>query len=340
MEKIIRIGTRESQLAVWQAEQVKSLLAQHGYTSELVYIKSEGDIDLKTPLYEMGVQGIFTKSLDVALLNDTIDIAVHSMKDVPTQLAKGIVQAAVLKRASYRDVLVPHPDLKDVQKIFGRGILEIERGFTSVEGSKTKETRHTEHIDTGGKANAIIATSSIRRKAQWLNRFPHHTIETLRGNVNTRLRKVKESNWHGAIFAKAGLERIDLLPEKSIELDWMLPAPAQGAIIVVCREDDEHCLNACINFNDINTALCTKIERDFLRALLGGCSTPISGLAEIKNNEVHFTGNILSPNGKLIAGLNSIDLIARAHEMGINAANHLLSTGGKSIADSIRNATK
>ena len=110
--------------------------------------------------------------------------------------------------------------------------------------------------------------------------------------------------------------------------------------MVVCREDDDHCLNACIHFNDVNTALCTRIERDFLRTLLGGCSTPISGLAEIKNNEVHFTGNILSPDGKLIAGVSSSDLIARAHEMGINAARQLLANGGKAIADSIRNATK
>jgi len=340
MNKVIRIGTRESQLAVWQAEQVKSLLAKHSYESELVYIKSEGDIDLKTPLYEMGVQGVFTRSLDIALLNDKIDIAVHSMKDVPTQLPMGIVQAAILKRASYKDVLVPHPDLGDISNIFGRGIMEIEHGFTEVQGSKTKETKYVEHIDTGKKVNAIIATSSIRRKAQWLNRYPHHSIEVLRGNVNTRLRKLKESNWHGAIFAKAGLERIGLLPENSIELDWMLPAPAQGAIMVVCREDDEYCLNACINFNDIDTALCTKIERDFLRSLLGGCSTPISGLAEIKNNEVHFTGNILSLDGKLISVVNASDLIARAYEMGVNAANILLKTGGQSIADSIRNATK
>ena len=106
MNKVIRIGTRESQLAVWQATQVQQLLHQHNFSSELVYIKSEGDIDLQTPLYEMGVQGIFTKSLDIALLNNKIDIAVHSMKDVPTQLAKGIVQAAVLKRASYKDLLV------------------------------------------------------------------------------------------------------------------------------------------------------------------------------------------------------------------------------------------
>ena len=340
MKKHIRIGTRESQLAVWQAEQVKSLLAQYSYSAELVYIKSEGDIDLKTPLYEMGVQGIFTKSLDIALLNGTIDIAVHSMKDVPTQLAKGIRQAAVLNRASHKDVLVPHPDLGDIGKIFGRGIIEESHVTISQEGSKIKKIRDIKDIDTGEKVAAIIATSSIRRKAQWLNRFPHHTIETLRGNVNTRLRKLKESNWHGAIFAKAGLERINLLPKNSIDLDWMLPAPAQGAIMVVCREDDDYCLNACINFNDINTALCTKIERDFLRTLLGGCSTPISGLAEIKNNEVHFSGNILSPNGKMIAGINASDLIARAHDMGINAANRLLASGGKAIAESIHNATK
>src|SRR5258705_11192136 len=111
MGKLIRIGTRESQLAVWQATQVQQLLLQHNFFSELVYIKSEGDIDLQTPLYEMGVQGIFTKSLDIALLNNKIDIAVHSMKDVPTQLAKGVVQAAVLKRASYKDLLVYKNDI-------------------------------------------------------------------------------------------------------------------------------------------------------------------------------------------------------------------------------------
>src|SRR6478672_6752223 len=107
----IRIGTRESQLAIWQATQVKELLTQHGFESELVFIKSEGDIDLITPLYEIGVQGIFTRSLDAALLSNKIDIAVHSMKDVPVQLAKGIRQTAVLKRGSHQDIFVPHPDL-------------------------------------------------------------------------------------------------------------------------------------------------------------------------------------------------------------------------------------
>ena len=127
----IRIGTRESQLAIWQATQVKELLAQHGFESELVFIKSEGDIDLVTPLYEIGVQGIFTRSLDAALLSNKIDIAVHSMKDVPVQLAKGIIQAAVLKRGSHKDIFVPHPDLTDIDKIFGQGILTIQKVRTT-----------------------------------------------------------------------------------------------------------------------------------------------------------------------------------------------------------------
>jgi hydroxymethylbilane synthase len=303
MGKLIRIGTRESQLAVWQAEQVKSLLAQHDFDADLIYIKSEGDIDLKTPLYEMGVQGVFTKSLDIALLNDKIDIAVHSMKDVPTQLPKGIVQAAILKRATHKDVLVYKND------------------FSFLDNSDSK---------------AVIATSSIRRKAQWLNRYPGHIIENLRGNVNTRLKKVEESNWNGAVFAAAGLDRIGLRPENSIDLDWMLPAPAQGAIMVVCRKNNQICLNACKHFNDNDTALCTKIERDFLRTLLGGCSTPISALAEIKKDEVHFRGNILSPDGKKKAEVEITNTIIQGEKLGISAANELLNKGGKEIADSFR----
>jgi hydroxymethylbilane synthase len=170
---------------------------------------------------------------------------------------------------------------------------------------------------------------------------PNDKIETLRGNVNTRLRKLHESKWHGAIFAAAGLERINLLPENSIELDWMLPAPAQGAIMVVCRDKDEYSLNACAKFNDADTALCTKIERDFLRTLLGGCSTPISALATIKKDRVYFMGNILSLDGKDKAEIEITSLKSQAEEMGAKAAHQLLfNRGGQSIADSIRNATK
>ena len=302
MNTSIRIGTRESRLAIWQAKLVQNELAKNNILSELIFIKSDGDIDLVTPLYEMGVQGIFTKTLDAALLSKRIDIAVHSMKDVPTQLAKGITQAAVLKRASYKDLLV----------------------YKSI---------NPPLVDGG-----IIATSSIRRKAQWLHRYPNTVIENLRGNVNTRLRKLEESNWHGAIFAAAGLERINLRPENSIELDWMLPAPAQGAIMVVCREDEEATKNICYLLNDEPTEICTKAERDFLRTLLGGCSTPISALAEIKDGALIFKGNIFSTDGKRNVSIEKTYLLQNAATAGISAGNEILNNGGKEIVEEIRNA--
>ncbi len=303
--KPIKIGTRESELAVWQATQVQTLLKEKGFSSELIYIKSEGDIDIVTPLYELGVQGIFTKTLDAALLNNKIDIAVHSMKDVPTQLAEGLQQAAVLKRASYKDILVYKND-KDFL-----------------------EDKHS---------SAIIATSSIRRKAQWLHRYPNNKFDTLRGNVNTRLKKVYENDWNGAIFAAAGLERIHLRPKNSIDLDWMLPAPAQGAIMIVCREDDPTSFEACKSFNDADTSLCTKIERDFLRTLLGGCSTPISALAEVKNDTIFFKGNICSPDGKQKFEIEKEVLIIDADKSGNIAAKEMLENlQAKDIIHTIRN---
>ncbi len=308
MQKIIRIGTRESQLAVWQANEVKRLLELEGYDAELVYIKSEGDIDLQTPLYEMGVQGVFTRSLDLALLNNRIDIAVHSMKDVPTVLPVGLIQAAVLARASQKDLFVYKSDTVFLNDF---------------------------------ESTVVIATSSIRRKSQWLNRYPNHIIENIRGNVNTRLQKLKEQNWEGAIFAAAGLERIGVRPENSIDLNWMLPAPAQGAIMIVSRDNDNFVLDATATINNPTTASCTKIERDFLRTLLGGCSTPISAFAEIKNEHVFFKGNILSLDGKEKAEVEMIEPIEFSiHDLGIKAAQKLLENGGLAIAEKIRNTAK
>lgn len=324
MNSIIRIGTRESELAIWQATFVKNMLAEKGYSSTLVYIKSEGDIDLKTPLYEMGVQGIFTRSLDIALLNNTIDIAVHSMKDVPTLLPEGIVQAAVLERGNHKDLFVVNKSIGE----WVNGSIKLDSFIESLTHSHIHSFTHS----------PLVATSSIRRKAQWLHRYPNAIIENLRGNVNTRLKKVAESNWDGAIFAAAGLERIGLRPENSIELDWMLPAPAQGAIMIVRRQDDELCLNACTILNDETTEICTKIERDFLRELLGGCSTPISALAALNNNEIHFKGNILSIDGKQKAAVERFFNKENTAGIGKQMAIELLQHGGQEIADSIRNA--
>ncbi|HLX66848.1 MAG TPA: hydroxymethylbilane synthase, partial [Puia sp.] len=296
MQTPIRIGTRESQLAIWQATQVQQLLEKEGVPAVLVPIKSEGDLDLKTPLSAFGEQGIFTRSLDIALLNRTIDMAVHSMKDVPTRLPEGVRQAAVLKRGPVHDLLVYKHD-----------------------------TEFLLNLD----APAHIATSSIRRKAQWLHRYPGHQIHNLRGNVNTRLRKLAEEPWDAAIFAQAGLERIGLRPGKSLVLDWMLPAPAQGAIFVACREEDEQHFLVCQPLDDPDTALCTRIERDFLRGLLGGCSTPISALAEIEDGDVYFMGQLMSTDGRRQVTIEKILPAEIASDIGKTAAAELLERGGQ-----------
>jgi hydroxymethylbilane synthase len=271
--------------------------------AELVYIKSEGDLDLITPLYALGVQGVFTRTLDAALLAGHIDLAVHSMKDVPTQLAAGIAQAAVLERRSYHDVFVPKSNtdfLADFQ------------------------------------SQAVIATCSVRRKAQWLRRFPHHTIENIRGNVNTRLRKVQQNDWKGAVFAAAGLERIGLLPENAVTLDWMLPAPAQGAIMVVCREGDRAVKDACVPLNHENTATCVKMERDFLQRLMGGCTAPISALAITHESQIHFKGQVLSVDGSEVLEVNECLSLEGTENAGFNMADILIAKGADRMIRQIK----
>ncbi|NNK34648.1 MAG: hydroxymethylbilane synthase [Flavobacteriaceae bacterium] len=261
MRKVIRIGTRDSELALWQANTVKSSLEELGFRCELISVKATGDLLLDQPLYELGITGIFTKTLDVALLKGEIDIAVHSMKDVPTSLPKGIIQAAVLKRGNPHDLLV-HKGLD----------------FLNADG--------------------IVATGSLRRKAQWLHRYPLHEITDLRGNVNTRLEKFRTHSWDAAIFAAAGLERISLLPEQYSTLEWMIPAPAQGALMVVTTEDNDYCKEALAPLNDSETEICTTVEREFLKTLEGGCTAPIGALAVIEGENLNFKGILLSLDGQ------------------------------------------
>jgi hydroxymethylbilane synthase len=301
MPKKIRIGTRESPLALWQANRVKSLLEQHGVDTELVGIKSEGDLDLITPLYALGVQGIFTRSLDQALLSQRIDLAVHSMKDVPVRLPVGLKEAAILKRDSPFDLFVPHSSVKSLTL-----------------------NKHTA---------ATVASSSLRRKAQWIHRFPADHIEPIRGNVNSRLKKLEISSWWGAIFAAAGLERIGLRPANAIELDWMLPAPAQGAILIVCRENEEDLFEHCQKLHHESTSFCVKIERDFLAALLGGCSTPIGALAEISGEEIFFRGNLLDESGKKMVSIEKRISVELAASLGTASAHELIRNGGNEILE-------
>ena len=299
MKRAIRIGSRDSDLALWQANTVKNLLDEEGIGSEIIKIKSEGDLTTNIPLYELGITGIFTRTLDIALLNKEVDIAVHSMKDVPTALPKRITQAAVLRRANPRDILV-HKGLD----------------FLNTEG--------------------ILATGSLRRKSQWLNRYPLHEVVDLRGNVPTRLNKLSDQPWNAAIFAAAGLERLGIVPENSTELQWMVPAPAQGAIMVVAREDDKESLKRVSALNDKNSEICTLIEREFLRELEGGCSAPIGALAEIKDQTVKFSGLLASLDGQELIRLERETRIKESDGFGISCARELLDMGGVYIMKEIK----
>lgn len=302
MSKIIRIGTRDSELALWQAQTVQQQLQVLGVDTTLVPIKSTGDQVLDKPLYELGITGIFTKTLDIALLKGQIDIAVHSMKDVPTQLPKGIVQAAVLERAPAQDILVH---------------------------------KGTDFLKTD--TPATIATGSLRRKAQWLHKYPHHSVVDLRGNVNTRLLKLIENDWHGAIFAQAGLERIKLLPKDALTLDWMVPAPAQGAMVVVTKEEDSFSRETLQKLNHADSEMATSIEREFLRTLEGGCTAPIGALAEIKNQTIHFEGVLFSLDGKQKIGIHKTIPTSEVSGFGKACAQEVLNQGGTQLMEAIRN---
>ncbi len=300
MSKVIRIGTRDSELALWQANTVQKKLDELGLNTQLVPVKSTGDLVLDKPLYELGITGIFTKTLDVALLRGDIDIAVHSMKDVPTQLPTGITKAAVLERAISSDVLVHS----------GSDFL---------------------------KGEGIIATGSLRRKAQWLSRYPKHKVVDLRGNVNSRLLKLIENPWNGAIFAQAGLERIKLLPKDALPLDWMIPAPAQGAMLVVCLEKDKEILSQISSLNHEESDICTTIEREFLRTLEGGCTAPIGALATIKNQKVHFKGCLHALDGSTCIEIEKERPISNHEGFGKSCAYEVLENGGENLMESIKN---
>lgn len=304
MSKLIRIGTRDSELALWQAKTVQQALENLGYSTKLIPVKSKGDVVLDKPLYEFGITGIFTKTLDVAMLTGEIDIAVHSMKDVPTLLPKGIVEAAVLKRENPIDLLL-HKGL----------------GFLS-------EKNQTEP--------AVIATGSLRRKAQWLSRYPSHQVVNLRGNVNTRLQKLNDNAWQGAIFAAAGLNRIELKPESALELDWMIPAPAQGSMLVVAKENDDYCRNALAKLNDKEAEICVHIERDFLRTLEGGCTAPIGALAYIEGETVHFKGGLFSLDGREKYIEETSFPLNACEKAGEKSARAILKRGGDRLMKKIK----
>ncbi|MES2621944.1 MAG: hydroxymethylbilane synthase [Bacteroidota bacterium] len=290
----IRIATRSSPLALWQANAVKQKLELKGHACELILIESTGDIQLTQPIYSLGISGVFTKQLDIALLEGAADIAVHSLKDVPTQLAEGLVLAAVLERGSPEDVVM----------------------------MKNKEQLE-DH-----QSKATIASSSLRRRAQWMAKYPNHTIVPVRGNVQTRIRKFKEAeDTDGIIFAKAGLERLDLLNDATVTLHWMLPAPAQGIIGIVCNAESRM-QEICNTINHRESFIAGNVERQFMNALLAGCSVPVSALAKVADSELEFAGAMHSFDGTVQFRIYRMMMISEWENAGKEAAEKLLQQEG------------
>ena len=304
MIKTVRIGTRDSVLAMWQANYISDAIKKLGLKTEIVQINTKGDQVTTVPLYEFGVTGIFTKSLDIALLENKIDIAVHSMKDVPTVLPKGIVEFAVPERGLVHDIMVYNGSQEDF---------------------KSKETR-------------TIATSSLRRQAQWLHKYKNDAITGIRGNVITRLDKLESSTWNGAIFAEVGLKRIHKLPTNAFRLDWMIPAAAQGALLVVGQENNTELQELIGSLNHLPTSQAVTIERQFMHDLNAGCTAPVGAHAVINGDEILFTGVVTSLDGQKQIEIKKTTDISHANDLGAVCATEILDMGAREILSEIRNS--
>ena len=298
----IKIGSRKSKLALWQTNHVADRLSELGHTFELLLIESEGDKVLDTPLPLMGGKGVFTKALDEAICNNVIDIAIHSFKDIPTELDSNLEVCAILKRENPTDALVCGKDL-----------------------------------DFLNNDSAVIATSSNRRKAQWLHKYPKHRMVDIRGNVPTRIQKLKDSQWDATILASAGLIRLGLENEIGQELTWMVSAQAQGAVAIICHKENEPIKSIINELNDEDTALCTNIERSFLNILNGGCSAPVGAYVTLSENTLYFKGIVVSTDGQEKITISLKDNKTNGLYLAQRAAQEALDKGAQKLIESAKN---
>ena len=301
---MIRIGTRNSPLAMWQAKEVEQKLQNLGYETSLVPVLSSGDKNLNQPLYSLGITGVFTKDLDIALLNNEIDIAVHSLKDVPTVLPQNIEISAVLERDFPQDVLVRKSS------------------------SKNKNL-----------ASVKIATSSLRRRAFWLEQFPETEFSDIRGNVQTRLKKLDEGDFDATLFSLAGIKRMEM--ELDFEyLDFMISAPSQGVVAIASRVDDLEVKEILQQINHKETQICVEIERNFLRTLEGGCTAPIGAIAKFDEGKITFEGKLNSLDGRKTINLVEEFDYNDSENFGEKFAKIILEKGGKEMMEEIKSQIK
>lgn len=304
--KTIRIGTRKSDLAMWQAHEVSDALTRTfpDLNVEIVKISTKGDAVLDVALSKIGDKGLFTREIELALTDGRIDMAVHSLKDLPTALPDGLVIGGVLPRGEVRDVLI------STQKL---PLKEMPDG-------------------------SRIGTSSLRRQAQLLHFNPKLEVVDIRGNVNTRLRKMKEGHCDAVLMAGAGILRLGLDHEISefVDPSIILPAVSQGAVAVEIRENDTEMEALLKGINDGATWQATMAERAFLRTIEGGCQVPVGCYSQATNSSIRLTGMVASVDGKQLLRERVEGTLDDAETMASGLAEKLLSQGGKEILDQIR----
>ena len=304
----IRIATRKSPLALWQANFVKQnlLLAHKDLKVELIPMVTQGDIILDSPLSKIGGKGLFVKQLEQAILNNEADIAVHSIKDIPAQFPEGLMLAAICQRDEVRDAFVANK-------------------YTSLND-----------LPEG----AIVGTSSLRRQCQLRSHFPHLIIKDLRGNVGTRLNKLDDEQYDAIILASVGLKRLSLEHRitQYIDTDLMLPAVGQGAIGIESRTDDKQILDIISVLDDKKSRACIQAERAMNNALQGGCQVPIAGYCRLNNDELLLQGLVGRVDGSKIIKQQITGFINEAESLGEKLAKQLLNQGADLILTELLDA--
>jgi hydroxymethylbilane synthase len=303
--KIVKIGTRGSPLAVWQSEWVRSqlLAGNPDLDIELVKIKTTGDKITDVPLAMVGGKGLFVKEIENALLEGRIDLAVHSMKDMPAEIPQGLCIGAIPEREDPRDVLISRDD---------RPFKDLPKGAT-------------------------LGSSSLRRGAQLKHVRPDITVRPVRGNLDTRIRKLKTEGLDAIILAAAGVRRLGFQTHitEYIAEQVMLPAIGQGALSIEIREADEQTRKLVSTLNHRETRLAVETERAFLSRLEGGCQVPIAGHAKVNSDQLEFTGLVAEVDGSVILREQITGPVERNKELGLEIANRLLEKGGRQILERI-----
>ncbi len=308
--RTLRLGTRGSALARWQAEWVAGELRRLGCAVDLVEIATHGDVDRARPIEELGTRGVFTKAIQLALVDGRIDLAVHSLKDLPTEPVSGLMLAAVPKRENPADVLV-----------FPKG---------TTDGGRVSIAQLL--------SNARVGTGSLRRQAQLRHLRPDLRVSEVRGNVDTRLRKLDDGEFDAIVLAEAGLRRLGLEGRirYSLPFDLMLPAVGQGALGIECRTDDDNRLSAVRPLNDFATYAAVIAERALLDRLRGGCMAPIGALAVAEHGELRLQAVVLSPDGAQRIAASGACEPADAEALGCRVADQLTKLGATQLISGSR----